>query len=351
MRSGGCCKNLNRRSCPSATFQARLQVARMGTQHQFCGRRKVMWHETMPMQALPLSRRSTAEAAEAAGLGRKVFVADMRDAIDRSAGCVPATLLLAEPYYRACEQQLPWAHLVCAARVHVSGHAFSLQRKEPGALGIAYRAAWRRRIGCTLMLTVANIMGCVARRSWQREKAALLAAGILSANHISVPCRGEHCSVACCGCRHGSRLWGQPASSKVSLPRHGVALLSRAVCLRQVPQWPRTLCKCYKTATSEAGNSATSNNVQQLDIAICSTAGGRGGVATGAAPHLWACGGCGGRGSQPVQPPAGRGCAAQTCASRLDQPAWPTCELLNFLEQYQVGRFRGWLHDVFLQTR
>ena len=67
------------------------------------------------MQALQLSRRCTAEAAEAAGLERKVSVADMPGAVARSAGCAPATLLLAEPYFRACEQQLPWAHLLCVA--------------------------------------------------------------------------------------------------------------------------------------------------------------------------------------------------------------------------------------------
>ena len=69
----------------------------------------------MAMQALPLSRRCTAEAAEAAGLERKVSVADTPGAAGRRAGCTAATLLLAEPYYRACEQQLPWAHLLCVA--------------------------------------------------------------------------------------------------------------------------------------------------------------------------------------------------------------------------------------------
>ena len=69
----------------------------------------------MAMQALQLSRRCTAEAAEAADLERKVSVADMPGAVGGSAGCAPATLLVAEPYFRACEQQLPWAHLLCVA--------------------------------------------------------------------------------------------------------------------------------------------------------------------------------------------------------------------------------------------
>ncbi len=70
---------------------------------------------TWAKQALLLSRRCTAEAAKAAGLEHKVRVADALGAAGRGAGCAPAALLLAEPYYRACEQQLPWAHLLCAA--------------------------------------------------------------------------------------------------------------------------------------------------------------------------------------------------------------------------------------------
>ena len=50
------------------------------------------------------------------------------------------------------------------------------------------------------------IMHGVARRSWQREKAALLAAGALAADHVSVPCCGEPRSAAGCGCKHGRRL-------------------------------------------------------------------------------------------------------------------------------------------------
>jgi len=35
------------------------------------------------------------------------------DALQAGRGAALAVLLLAEPFYRACEPQLPWAHLMC----------------------------------------------------------------------------------------------------------------------------------------------------------------------------------------------------------------------------------------------
>ena len=54
--------------------------------------------------------------------------------------------------------------------------------------------------------TTISIVQCVACRSWQREKAALLAAGALSNDHVSVPCCGEHRSAASCSAGLTSRL-------------------------------------------------------------------------------------------------------------------------------------------------
>jgi len=72
----------------------------------------------LQVQALPIARRCTAEAAEEAGLDKRVTVSDMPGV---ASGCLkhgPAGLLLGEPFYCACEQQPPWAHLMCGARFH-----------------------------------------------------------------------------------------------------------------------------------------------------------------------------------------------------------------------------------------
>lgn len=67
-------------------------------------------------QALPIARRCTAEGAEEAGLSERVTVSDLPGVAGGCREHGPAGLLLGEPFYRACEQQPPWAHLLCGAR-------------------------------------------------------------------------------------------------------------------------------------------------------------------------------------------------------------------------------------------
>lgn len=94
----------------------------------------------------------------------------------------------------------------CARPMCMSLETLFLRSEAYGARHSAPRSITAQVKKFFMVHTTISIMQCTARRSWQREKAALLAAGALSADHVSVPCRGEHCSAAGCGCWHGSRL-------------------------------------------------------------------------------------------------------------------------------------------------
>jgi len=99
-------------------------------------------------------------------------------------GTAPAALLLAEPFYRACEPQLPWAHLMCGALL-------------AGCVGVRCLKARVKRVAGACCLAVAA-MGAVEEQGmpfYFMHQAAALSNGIMTA-----PCMG-HEAVAgqrCC---------------------------------------------------------------------------------------------------------------------------------------------------------
>ena len=118
-----CCFNYFEASVQQPLSQAPLQVVLMAGFANLCDvpqkvQRMVVWQ----------CRRFRCPAVHGRGRrGRPPGAQGVRGRhVGRSRsqrGLRAATLLLAEPYYRACEQQLPWAHLLCAARVRVPGDA------------------------------------------------------------------------------------------------------------------------------------------------------------------------------------------------------------------------------------